>query len=231
MQQTELHPVTHYQLGEVEQKVALRTDKQTVLLVQVTQGKYFEANQRTGHEETITIVKGEGRYVMGEESKVITPMTLIKLTASKVCKIFNDHQEALVLFFVTVPSDSKSEEPYMRNKKDCFEIKTGTREWIYELFGLYNNGPSVSHSIALVIVEPGGGSHEHYHPEVEESYFLVEGTANLVIEGESTELHPYDGALIPIGKKHQISNIGTKNLIFIAPVTPPWTQKCGIYSK
>jgi mannose-6-phosphate isomerase-like protein (cupin superfamily) len=222
--------VVKYSLGEVEQKICLKSDQQIVLLVQVAQGKCFEARQQAGREETVTIVKGEGRYVIDDESKTITPITLIKLTASKVCQIVNDHQETLMLYFVSVPSNNQSEEPYVRNREHCYEIKTGTNERIYELFGIYGNGPSVSHSVALVDVGPGGGSQEHYHPKVDESYFMIQGSAKLTIEEKVTELNGYDSASVPVGKKHQISNIGSRNLIFLAIVTPPWTQDCGIYT-
>lgn len=226
----EKQDVVKYSLGDVEQKVCLKSDQQTVLLVQVAHGKCFEARQQAGREETVTLVKGEGRYVIDGQSKTITSMTLIKLTASKVCKIVNDHQEPLMLYFVTVPSNNQSEESYVRNRKQCFKIKTGTNERIYELFGIYGNGPCVSHSVALVKVSPGGGSQEHKHPKVNESYFMIQGSAKLTIEEKATELNGYDSAIIPVGKKHQISTIGSKNLIFLAIVTPPWTQDCGIYT-
>ena len=51
-----------FQLGEVEQTTVLQTEKQTVVCVKVAQGKFFSAQQSQSREETVTIVKGEGRY-------------------------------------------------------------------------------------------------------------------------------------------------------------------------
>lgn len=219
-----------FQLGEVEQTTVLQTEKQIVVCVKVAQGKFFSAQQSQSREETVTIVKGEGRYEMDGESKTIAPISLIKLTADKVCKIFNDRLETLVLYFVSIPSENLSNEQYVRLKQNCFEIKTGNSECIYELFGIYGNGPAQSHSMAVVDIAEKGYSQEHYHPKVEESYVVIQGNAKLDVDGKSTELNVGDAALIPVGKKHQIWNIGCEVLSFLAVVTPPWNDKCGIYT-
>ena len=228
--QASQNDASQLQLGEVEQTTVLKTDKQTIVRVKIAQGKCFAALQRQGCEETVTIVKGEGRFEMGDESKTIAPISLIKLTADKVCQIFNDRQETLELYFVSVPSENLNTELYVRMKEDCYKIETGTKECIRELFGIYGNGPAQSHSMAVVDISEEGYSQEHYHPEVEESYVVIQGSAKLDIAGESAELKIGDAAVIPVGKKHQIWNNGRQVLTFLAVVTPPWNQQCGIYT-
>ncbi len=213
----------------VESRVILDTKDQFISEIEIAPGKCFEASQEQGREETVTVIQGTGALEIGDESHEVSPTCLLKLVANKTHKIFNRSKEAIKLCYASTPSDNPSEEIYIRRKEGCYEIKTGNRERICELFGIYGNGPAKSHSVALVEIDQGGGSSPHVHPVVEESYVIIDGSAKLVV-GEKT-LFPKAGeaVAIPVGVRHQITNIGDSVLRFIAVVTPPWTQECGIY--
>jgi mannose-6-phosphate isomerase-like protein (cupin superfamily) len=224
-------PTQEHSFGNVEYKNLLKTDQQIIGRVQIASGNCFEARQQEGREETVTVIKGNGWLEIGDQSKKISADTLVKLTAEKVCRIYNDSQEALELCFVSTPSNNQSKEVYLRHKNDRDDvIKTGNGERIYELFGV-GNGSALSHSVALVEIEPGGGSDPHIHPIVEESYVIIDGIAKLTIGQEISDRQAGEVILIPVGQRHQISNIGNGKgiLRFLAVVTPPWTKDCGIY--
>jgi quercetin dioxygenase-like cupin family protein len=220
---------TELTFGEASSSVILSTDQQLIARVQIASGQCFEAKQMEGREETVTLVKGTGRLEIDEEKTVFSSVSLVKLTAGKVCRIFNDSNEMLEMCFVSVPSANSSDEAYVRDKGGCYEIKTGNREHIYEFFGIYGNGPSVSHSVALVEIENEGGSHSHIHPIVEETYVITDGVGRLTISGTERDVQTWDVVSIPVGEKHQISNLNAGMLQLLAIVTPPWTQDCGVY--
>ena len=45
----------------------------------------------------------------------------------------------------------------------------------------------------------------HHHRVAEEIYFILEGTATMELDGETQEVGPGDGILIPPGAWHQIT--------------------------
>lgn len=120
---------------------------------------------------------------------------------------------------------SCTDEVLVRKKEDCFEIKTGRNERIYELLGTESK-TAQKLSIALVEIEKNGSSNAHLHPVVEECYIMLQGEARLVIEGRERILKPGDVAYIPIGKVHQIFNDKAETLKFYAACAPAWTPDC-----
>lgn len=213
----------------VNSKVLLDSKNQYISEIVIAPGEHLETSRAKGREETLTVIKGNGTLEIGDLSQEVTPDTLFNLVASKTHKIFNNSKEAIRLCFSSVPSDDPSDEIYIRNKAQCKEIKTGNKERIYELFGIYGNGPAKSHSIALVEIDEGGSSTAHYHPVVEESYMFIDGLAKLIIGDKTLYPKPGEAVSIPVGVRHQVINIGKDVLRLIAPVTPPWTTVCGIY--
>lgn len=215
----------------VEPKILLDTEQQYIAQIDVAPGQCFEATQEEGREETVTLIKGVGVLDIGETSEEISDTYLVKLGAQKAVKIFNRSKETLQLCFVSTPSSNASKDIYTRNKEGCSEYEAGNKERIYEFFGKYNNGPCVSHSIALIEIDEGGGSSAHVHPVVEESYVMIEGDAKLIVGDKVLYPKAGEAVAIPVGVLHQITNIGKEALRFIAVVTPPWTQDCGIYER
>ncbi|MCB1120650.1 MAG: cupin domain-containing protein, partial [Verrucomicrobiae bacterium] len=58
-------------------------------------------------------------------------------------------------------------------------IITPNGEIIYELTGRGVPGTSDRHSIAFVILPPGNSTPNHYHPEDEESYYILKGKGHM----------------------------------------------------
>lgn len=77
-------------------------------------------------------------------------------------------------------------------------------------------------SLAEATLPPGGATTEHYHPQSEEFYYILSGTAHLRIEGETCDLRVGDAALIPAGQRHKIWNAGSDDLIFLCCCAPAY---------
>lgn len=60
-------------------------------------------------------------------------------------------------------------------------------------------------SVTLITQEAGEGNREHYHPDWDEWWYIVEGKWLFQIEGEDKQVTEGDLVFIPKGKKHKIT--------------------------
>lgn len=95
-------------------------------------------------------------------------------------------------------------------------------EIIHELIGRAVGKPTERHSVAHVRLPPGKASLLHYHPEAEESYFILEGKARLLLANEEAILLPGQVVLIPPPQPHKIMSIGETDLTFLTFCVPAW---------
>ena len=108
-------------------------------------------------------------------------------------------------------------------------IETPTGESILEVLGHETGATDPKHSVAEVTMEPGATSLMHYHPVVEESYWLIEGSAQLEVGEESFQFLPRKMVQIPIGAPHKITNTGDSKLKMIVCCAPAWTPDCSVF--
>ncbi|MBZ0299613.1 MAG: cupin domain-containing protein, partial [Anaerolineae bacterium] len=85
------------------------------------------------------------------------------------------------------------------------------------------------HSLAHITLPPGKASLRHYHPVVEESYFILSGQGRIVVDGEQQRVASGDAIAIPVSTVHQIVNDGAEDLVFLAVCAPPWTPDCSVF--
>lgn len=85
------------------------------------------------------------------------------------------------------------------------------------------NAPVEKQSLAEATLVAGGATDRHYHKVSEEFYFLLEGKALMEIDGESQEVGPGDGVLIPAGAWHQIT--GIEETRFLCCCAPPYAHE------
>ena len=96
-------------------------------------------------------------------------------------------------------------------------------ERIYELLGESDHlGSAQNHSVIRLVLAPGACSPTlpHFHKRSEETYVIVSGTADIVIEGQKFSLCAGDIALAGIGEMHQITATGDTDLIALAIMAP-----------
>lgn len=102
-------------------------------------------------------------------------------------------------------------------------------EIIYELIGRAVGEATERHSVAYVVIPPGKSSLLHYHPQAEESYYILQGEGRLYLAGEETAVHPGQAILIPPPQPHKIVNVGQTDLILLAVCVPAWEPTNTIY--
>jgi mannose-6-phosphate isomerase-like protein (cupin superfamily) len=105
---------------------------------------------------------------------------------------------------------------------EAFTTKDGST--IRELFGIPTGGTSLQ-SLAEASLPPGGSTQRHYHERSEEIYFLLEGRADMELEGEHRELGPGEAVAIPPGAWHEIKTLGESEVRFLCCCAPPYTHE------
>lgn len=82
------------------------------------------------------------------------------------------------------------------------------------------------HSVSYFEFVPGAQCHKHHHPEgFEESYYIIEGVAEVHLEDEVFFLNAGQSILIPPLRVHGLVNSSSDVLKFLVITTPPWTRE------
>lgn len=101
------------------------------------------------------------------------------------------------------------------------KLLTPDGEIIQEILGLAAGGTE-SHSLAKIILPSGNTSARHFHKKSEESYLILSGIANLVIDEQKFTLSAGEAVLIEPHEVHQIKNKNDQDLVFLAVCVPAW---------
>jgi quercetin dioxygenase-like cupin family protein len=73
-----------------------------------------------------------------------------------------------------------------------------------------------SNSATLICQNPGEGNREHYHPDWNEWWYIIDGSWEWQIEEETIIVNEGDIVLIEKGKRHKITAVGDKPAIRLA---------------
>lgn len=95
---------------------------------------------------------------------------------------------------------------------------------IRELCGIPTGGTTLQ-SLAEATLAPGRATARHYHAESEEVYFVLEGEADLEIDGDVRRVRAGDAIPIPPGSRHEVTNVGTLPLRFLCTCAPPYRHE------
>ncbi len=85
------------------------------------------------------------------------------------------------------------------------------------------NAPVANQSLAEATIPAGGSTQRHYHRLSEEFYYLLEGSGEMEIDGETREVAAGDAILIPAGAWHRIH--ATTALRFLCSCAPPYAHE------
>lgn len=112
--------------------------------------------------------------------------------------------------------------------KEPFISSTG--EMVYEMIGVGENlGNAIKHSFGHVIIPKGATNKLHYHPEAEETYYIIKGKAKMVVDNDEFEVSVGDGVFIKPFEKHKIFQLGEENLEFLVVCAPAWNPNNSVY--
>jgi mannose-6-phosphate isomerase-like protein (cupin superfamily) len=118
---------------------------------------------------------------------------------------------------------------HILSKDETSSLITPHGEVIHELIGRAVGTPTERHSVAHITIPPGKSSLLHYHPDAEESYYILNGKARLLLSDEEAILVPEQAILIPPPQPHKIISIGETDLTFIAFCVPAWESTNSVF--
>ena len=87
------------------------------------------------------------------------------------------------------------------------------------------NSSLENQSLAEARVSPGKATIQHYHVKTEEIYYILQGRAEIIVEGEVKEVVEGDGIVILPGQKHRIWNTGDEDLVFLCCCAPAYEDE------
>lgn len=117
---------------------------------------------------------------------------------------------------------------HVQNAAHMNPFESAHGEVVYEYMGNAAGG-TTQHSLAQIVLPPGKAALRHYHPIVEESYYVLSGEGYIVLDGEKRIVTAGDAIAIPVNAVHQIFNHSGENLVFLAICAPPWTPDCSVF--
>src|SRR5260370_38734658 len=91
----------------------------------------------------------------------------------------------------------------------AFITKDGSE--IRELLA-HRNSAIRNQSLAEARLLVGGSTHEHYHPQAEEIYYITAGRGKIRIESEERPAKAGDAIAIPPALKHKLWNTAAETL-------------------
>jgi mannose-6-phosphate isomerase-like protein (cupin superfamily) len=84
----------------------------------------------------------------------------------------------------------------------------------------HRNSSIRKQSLAEARLLLGASTTPHFHPQTEEIYYILEGSASMRIGDENRAVGPGDAIAIPPGLVHQITNTGRVVLKFLCCCAP-----------
>jgi mannose-6-phosphate isomerase-like protein (cupin superfamily) len=101
---------------------------------------------------------------------------------------------------------------------------------IRELLAHRNSGIR-QQSLAEARLPFGAATTPHYHPRTEEIYYILEGTALMTIDDQTSPVGPGDAIAIPPGAMHTIRNTGPGSLKFLCCCAPGYEHSDTVLQK
>ena len=85
------------------------------------------------------------------------------------------------------------------------------------------NAPVHAQSLAEATLPAGASTQRHHHKQSEEFYFLLEGRAEMELDGETRLVGPGDAVLIPAGSWHGLTALSPLRMLCCC--APPYSHE------
>ncbi len=79
--------------------------------------------------------------------------------------------------------------------------------------------------VVLGIIDPGGQAEPHFHTDIEQVFYLLEGRVEVEMRGEKERMEPGDAVYFPPGEKHQVDVLGDRPARLLVIYAPPLQSK------
>jgi mannose-6-phosphate isomerase-like protein (cupin superfamily) len=90
----------------------------------------------------------------------------------------------------------------------------------------WNDPGDAAASVARARIEPGVTTQPHRLRGVVERYLILEGVGRARVGAAEADVGPGDLVIIPAGVVQQITNTGSRDLVFHCVCTPRFTPDC-----
>jgi mannose-6-phosphate isomerase-like protein (cupin superfamily) len=79
-------------------------------------------------------------------------------------------------------------------------------------------------SAGLFFVRPGGQGHADTHEDAEEVFYIIQGQANILMDGEDCHVKAGDVVFVPAGVSHQVINTGDETYCAFWLIGARWSD-------
>lgn len=70
-------------------------------------------------------------------------------------------------------------------------------------------------------IEPGGLADEHFHQDMEQAFYILDGECLFRLGGEEERLGKGSLVFVPIGQPHRVASVGASSLQLLIIMAPP----------
>jgi mannose-6-phosphate isomerase-like protein (cupin superfamily) len=109
------------------------------------------------------------------------------------------------------------------NRSEVKPFITKDSSEIREILAPANSGIR-NQSLAEAGIAPGSSTDEHFHPQTEEIYYVLQGQGRIRVEDEERDVVPGDGIAILPGHRHKMWNTGELPLVFLCCCSPAYSH-------
>jgi len=113
----------------------------------------------------------------------------------------------------------------LKKLKDIPQFTAGDKTILREVLHPKNDAIEMNYSIAHAIVLVGEKSLPHILHGRSEVYYILSGMGEVHINEERQVMEKGDTVFIPAGACQWIENVGEVDLVFLAMVSPPWSEE------
>ncbi|MGZ5279415.1 MAG: cupin domain-containing protein [Pseudobdellovibrionaceae bacterium] len=97
------------------------------------------------------------------------------------------------------------------------------RESVFQFTARHENkGASKNHSMALMALEAGSCSDPHTHIVAEETFYITQGSGQMIVADQKFPVSVGDSIFIQPGERHQLINTGNERIECVIATSPPW---------
>ena len=119
---------------------------------------------------------------------------------------------ASVSAFVMAAEDTKYT---IENTVNTFDIEKADKTKVGYRYWFADKQLADGKTLKLSVVEPGKGTHAPHEHTEDEFFFVLEGTAEFHLNGETIVRGPMTSFYCPTGSKHGIRNVGDTELKYL----------------